>query len=150
MLWCMTMTNDGTPLTITNFNILAITDPSVACRQRRHVGSELAKTLSVSIQPILRKPGSSIKSNRIVRYISRSVGSHHLAHIKVGPAHPQLTAPTLGYPAHQSGMVGMQMGGDDPRHRKPVQVVGKDALPMTFDSIRRNTCINNGPTWPIT
>ena len=100
--------------------------------QRRDAGPELPEPLAVPGQPLLGEASAPVEADGIFGYVGGTVGGHDFAHVEVCAAHPQLAFPLPGEPARESGVIVVQMGGNNPGNGFALEVVGKDLPPAVL------------------
>ena len=65
----MPVTNDRTPLTAPDIEVLPITDAAIPRWQGGDIGPELAEPLAIPLQSLFCKSGASVEPDGIVRDI---------------------------------------------------------------------------------
>ena len=126
------MSDDRAPFTVADIDVLAIGDSTIPRRKRRNVRAELTKPTAIAIKTSLFKTRATVEHNCVIWDVRRAIRCHNLAHVEVTTTHPQLTTPLLTDPTGIAGVVIMKMSGDHTRDRFAIEMVLKNATPVTL------------------
>ena len=138
------------PGTAADVDALAVDDAPVGLRDRRHALAVVAVAATPDpLQGLLAEAGAAVERDHRLRRPLLGVEAQHAAEQPFGPSHPQLGPPALGEPAGEAQVIGVKVGGEDPRDRPAVQRLLEDLLPELADPGVAQAAVDQAPALAV-